>query len=111
MPPVLFPAPDLIGLLMDLNVPKGSFRHVSEFMPHGGGGHVHRRHKAMQHAMRRGQEASNVVCISPLLTKVFTHLAWNKLCEAQQMVVHTTETCHDNSLEIWILVKGLTKLC
>ena len=29
---VLFPAPELIGLLMDLNVPKGGFRHVSEFM-------------------------------------------------------------------------------
>ena len=31
---VLLPAPDLIGLLMDLNVPKGGFRHVSEFMTH-----------------------------------------------------------------------------
>ena len=29
---VLFPAPKLIRLLMDLNVPGGSFRHVSEFM-------------------------------------------------------------------------------
>ena len=29
---VLFPAPELIGLLMDLNVPKGGFRHVLEFM-------------------------------------------------------------------------------
>ena len=28
---VLFPAPELIGLLMDLNVPKGGFQHVSEF--------------------------------------------------------------------------------
>ena len=28
---VLFPAPELIGLLMDLNVPKGGFRHVFEF--------------------------------------------------------------------------------
>ena len=28
----LFPAPDLIGLLMDLNVPKLGFRHVSEYM-------------------------------------------------------------------------------
>ena len=27
-----FPAPELIGLLMDLNVPKGGFRHVSKFM-------------------------------------------------------------------------------
>ena len=26
---VLFPAPELIGLLMDLNVPKSGFRHVS----------------------------------------------------------------------------------
>ena len=30
--PHLFPAPDLIGLLMDLNVPKLGFRHVSEYM-------------------------------------------------------------------------------
>ena len=29
---VLFPAPELIELLMDLNVPKGGFRHVTEFM-------------------------------------------------------------------------------
>ena len=29
---VPFPVPELIGLLMDLNVPKGGFRHVSEFM-------------------------------------------------------------------------------
>ena len=29
---LLFPAPDLIGLLMDLNVPKLGFRHVSEYM-------------------------------------------------------------------------------
>ena len=33
---VLFPVPELIGLLMDLNVPKGGFRHVSEFMTHRG---------------------------------------------------------------------------
>ena len=33
---VLFPAPELIGLLMDLNVPKGGFRHVSEFMTRRG---------------------------------------------------------------------------
>ena len=33
---VLFPAPDLIGLLMDLNVPKGGFWHVSEFMTRQG---------------------------------------------------------------------------
>ena len=33
---VLFPAPELIGLLMDLNVPKSGFRHVSEFMTHRG---------------------------------------------------------------------------
>ena len=32
----LFPAPELIGLLMDLNVPKGGFRHVSKFMTHRG---------------------------------------------------------------------------
>ena len=29
---VLFPAPESIGVLMDLNVPKGGFWHVSEFM-------------------------------------------------------------------------------
>ena len=29
---ILFPAPELIGLLLDLNVPKSGFRHVSEFM-------------------------------------------------------------------------------
>ena len=28
--------PNLIGLLIDLNVPKGGFRHVSEFMSHRG---------------------------------------------------------------------------
>ena len=28
----LFPAPDLIGLLMDLNVPKLGFQHVSDYM-------------------------------------------------------------------------------
>ena len=33
---VLFPAPELIGLLMELNVPKGGFRQVSEFMTHRG---------------------------------------------------------------------------
>ena len=33
---VLFPAPELIGLLMDLNVPKGGFWHVSEFMTRRG---------------------------------------------------------------------------
>ena len=33
---VLFPAPELIGLLMDLNVPKSGFRHVSEFMTRRG---------------------------------------------------------------------------
>ena len=33
---VLFPAPEWIGLLMDLNVPKGGFRHVSEFMTRRG---------------------------------------------------------------------------
>ena len=32
----LFPAPDLIGLLMDLNVPKLVFRHVSEYMSRRG---------------------------------------------------------------------------
>ena len=35
---VLFPAPELIGFLMDLNVPKGGLRHVSEFMTRWGGG-------------------------------------------------------------------------
>ena len=28
----LFPAPDLMGLLMDLNVPKLGFRHITEYM-------------------------------------------------------------------------------
>ena len=32
----LFPAPDLIGLLMDLNVPKVGFRHVSDYMSRRG---------------------------------------------------------------------------
>ena len=32
----LFPAPDLIGLLMDLNVPKLGFRHMSEYMSRRG---------------------------------------------------------------------------
>ena len=32
----LSPAPDLIGLLMDLNVPKLGFRHVSEYMSRRG---------------------------------------------------------------------------
>ena len=32
----LFPAPDLMGLLMDLNVPKLGFRHVSEYMSRRG---------------------------------------------------------------------------
>ena len=32
----LFPAPDLIGLLMDLNVPKLGLRHVSEYMSRRG---------------------------------------------------------------------------
>ena len=32
----LFPAPDLIGLLMDLSVPKLGFRHVSEYMSRRG---------------------------------------------------------------------------
>ena len=33
---LLFPAPDLIGLLMDLNVPKLGFRHMSECMSRRG---------------------------------------------------------------------------
>ena len=33
---VLFPAPEFIGSRMDLNVPKGGFRHVSEFMTRRG---------------------------------------------------------------------------
>ena len=33
---ILFPAPELIGLLMDLDVPKSGFRHVSEFMARPG---------------------------------------------------------------------------
>ena len=32
----LFPAPDLIGLLMDLNVPKLRFRHILEYMSRRG---------------------------------------------------------------------------
>ena len=32
----LFPAPDFIGLLMDLNVTKTGFRHLSEFMTRQG---------------------------------------------------------------------------
>ena len=32
----LFPAPDLIGLFMDLNVPKLGFRHVSKYMSRRG---------------------------------------------------------------------------
>ena len=32
----LFPAPDLIGLLMDLNVPKLGFRHMSEYVSRRG---------------------------------------------------------------------------
>ena len=32
----LFPAPDLIGLLMDLNVPKVGFRHMMEYMSRRG---------------------------------------------------------------------------
>ena len=35
-PSFLFPAPNLLGLLMDLNVPKVGFRAVSEYMSHGG---------------------------------------------------------------------------
>ena len=33
---LLFPAPDLIGLLMDLNVPKLGLRHMSEWMSRRG---------------------------------------------------------------------------
>ena len=33
---LLFPAPDLIGLLMDSNVPKLVFRHMSEYMSRRG---------------------------------------------------------------------------
>ena len=40
---VLFPAPALIGSLMDLNVPKGGLRHVSEFIACRGGGCLYRR--------------------------------------------------------------------
>ena len=39
---LLFPAPELIRLLMDLNVPKSGFRHVSEFMTRRGGRLHHR---------------------------------------------------------------------
>ena len=34
---VLFPAPELIGFLVYLNVPKGGFRHMAEFMTRRGG--------------------------------------------------------------------------
>ena len=37
---VLSPAPELIGLIMDLNVPKGGFRHVSEFMTRRAGAYT-----------------------------------------------------------------------
>ena len=37
---ILFPAPKLIGLLMDLNVPKGGFQHVSVFMTRRGAAHT-----------------------------------------------------------------------
>ena len=33
---VLFPAPELMALLMDLNVPKGGFRHASDYMTRRG---------------------------------------------------------------------------
>ena len=35
---LLFPGPDSVRLLMELNVPKTSFLHVWEFMTHRGGG-------------------------------------------------------------------------
>ena len=38
MPLTFFPSPDLIGLLMDLNIPKLGFRHVSEYMSRPGVG-------------------------------------------------------------------------
>ena len=37
---VLFPAPGLIGLRMDLNIPKGGWRHVLEFMTRRGAGYT-----------------------------------------------------------------------
>ena len=37
---VLFPAPELIGLLRDLNVPKGGLQHVSELMTRRGAAHT-----------------------------------------------------------------------
>ena len=37
---VLFPPPELIGSLMDLNVPKGGSQHVSEFMTRRGATHT-----------------------------------------------------------------------
>ena len=33
---LLFPAPDFIGLLMELNIPKTGFRHISQFMTRRG---------------------------------------------------------------------------
>ena len=36
----LFPAPDRIGLLMDLNVPKVGFQHVSEYMSRRGSAYM-----------------------------------------------------------------------
>ena len=59
---VLFPAPELIGLLMDLNVPKGGFRHVSEFMTCGGGG-----------ARTQPQRASHSPAPSLHVTASWTH--------------------------------------
>ena len=37
---LLFPAPELIGLPMDLNVPKGCFPHVLEFMSRRGSAYI-----------------------------------------------------------------------
>ena len=37
---VLFPAPELMRLIMDLNVSKGGLRHVSEFMTRRGGAYI-----------------------------------------------------------------------
>ena len=40
---VLFPIPELIGLLMDLNVPKGGFRHALGFMTRRGAAYTAQR--------------------------------------------------------------------
>ena len=76
----LFPAPDLIGLLIDLNVPKLGFRHVSEYMsrrgrhgrngppvppPHPHSGYVHGHVEGVGHPLTYGHP-----CPSPIPRQV-----------------------------------------